>query len=364
MSQSSLPLKPSTKISIYTSVTPLIFILQILGHVLFSINPKTWRAEIRKTNIFISMIFIVTTIGLHYVYWSSHFRYELHPIEMARNIIPKLVYGTVIVYSVVNIWIFLSRHKIVQFLRKIHEVDEKFKHLGVHFDYQDDRRKLIKILAKIFFLVIAGTITGLITQQYYTRKVDTTSLILLKFFRFKIGTLLIFQIIIGMIAIRRRFAAINEFLKYKINHKISDIKTLSEIHLMLTDSIEIFNLIYGPIILLYIAIGFGWFCLFIFLSVMMCLRPRNYSTFIAIYNTIVNIALLVTIFLIIYHSERTRKEGLKTKKLLYKMLSKNECKLLRESIQEMIFQISDTKNEFSCGLVDFNWKFLFKVSLK
>jgi hypothetical protein len=77
----------------------------------------------------------------------------------------------------------------------------------------------------------------------------------------------------------------------------------------------------------------------------------------------INIIYFSTVTLLFYLGERSIKEGRMTIKLLYGMQDSLGDGDLEHKIQKMISQISDTKVEFSCGLVDFNWKFFFKVSV-
>jgi len=175
--------------------------------------------------------------------------------------------------------------------------------------------------------------------------------------------MLTFQIISAMIGIRRRYEAVNYFLIIKPNLKNPEIKILSRIHLMTTESIEMFNEVYGLAVVLFISLGFGWFCMFIFTLVMFPLIMWTDFLFVSLYNVLVNLMSFFTVAILFYYGEWTKKEARRTVKLLYKVIDSLECENLERKMQKMISQICDTKIEFSCGLVDFNWKFFFKVRL-
>ena len=132
---------------------------------------------------------------------------------------------------------------------------------------------------------------------------------------------------------------------------------------MATESIEMFNSVYGLAVILFISLGFGWFCMFIFTLVMFPAIMWTEFLFVSLYNVLVNLMSFFSVAILFYYGEWTKKEARRTVKLLYKVIDSSDCENLDRKIQKMISQICDTKVEFSCGLVDFNWKFFFKVSL-
>ncbi|CAG9810464.1 unnamed protein product [Chironomus riparius] len=234
-----------------------------------------------------------------------------------------------------------------------------FKDLGINFNYKNDRKLITKIILGMFALIIIGLAISLSISIAFFR-FSGISVTFLNLYLFACKSMLIFQLISAMIGIRRRFEAVNIFLVLVPNLKIQEIEILSELHLMTTESIEMFNIVYGPAVLLFISLGFGWFCMFIFVAVMFPPIMWTKFIFVSLYNIIVNIISFITVAIVFYYGESTKKEARRTVKLLYKMIEDANCEKVERKMQKMISQICDTKIEFSCGLVDFNWKFFFK----
>jgi len=116
-----------TEPSVITSIKPLIIATQVTAFTLFSINTKTWKAEVKKFNIAIAIILIFLILIIHHMFWSTNLKFGAHGTEMTKAIMPKLVYCNIVIYSIVKLWNFSKRQKIVDFLRQIYEIDEKFK---------------------------------------------------------------------------------------------------------------------------------------------------------------------------------------------------------------------------------------------
>ncbi|KAL7011803.1 hypothetical protein ACKWTF_014466 [Chironomus riparius] len=345
--------------SVITSIKPLIIATQLTAFMLFSINTKTWKAEVKKVNILIGFTSICLSLLIHYIFWLTNLRFHSHGTEMTKNIMPLLVYCNIVTYTIIKIWNFFNRQKIVDFLRQIYEIDSKFKDLGINFNYKNDRKLITKIILGMFALIIIGLAISLSISIAFFR-FSGISVTFLNLYLFACKSMLIFQLISAMIGIRRRFEAVNIFLVLAPNLKIQEIEILSEIHLMTTESIEMFNIVYGPAVLLFISLGFGWFCMFIFVAVMFPPIMWTKFIFVSLYNIIVNIISFITVGIVFYYGESTKKEARRTVKLLYKMIEDANCEKVERKMQKMISQICDMKVEFSCGLVDFNWKFFFK----
>lgn len=347
--------------SVITSIKPLIIATQLTAFTLFTIDTKKWKAEVKKVNILIGVLSSLFSISLHYIFWTSDLRFATKGTEITKNIFPMLIYSNLVIYTIVKLWNFFIPQKIVDFLKQIHQIDEKFKELGIYFDYKRDSRKIIHILIGIYSLIIVSTLISLFLHIGFLNS-EGISLSLLNIYTYSCGSMLIFQLIAAMIGIRGRYEAVNSFLNLYPNLKIPQIKLISKIHLMTTESIEMFNSVYGPAVILFVALGFGWFCMFIFTIVMFPLVMWTDYLFVSLYNVLVNLISFFTVALLFYYGEWTKKEARKTVKLLYKMIDSASCEKIERKIQNMISQICDTKVEFSCGLVDFNWKFFFKVS--
>ncbi|KAL7011804.1 hypothetical protein ACKWTF_014467 [Chironomus riparius] len=345
--------------SVITSIKPLIIATQLTAFTLFSINTKTWKSEVKKFNIFVGCMSTSFSLSLHYLFWTSDLRFATQGTEVTKNIMPMQVYSNLVIYTIVKLWNFFNTQKIVNFLRQINQIDEIFKDLGIYFDYKRDSKVIVKILIGIFALIIVSTVISACLHVGYLNS-EGISLSLLNFYTFSCGSMLIVQFVTAMIGIRRRYETVNNFLILKPNLKIPEIKILSKIHLMTTESIEMFNIVYGPAVILFISLGFGWFCMFIFTLVMFPPIMWTDLLFVSLYNVLVNLMSFTTVAILFYYGEWTKKEARRTVKLLYKIIDDVNCEKIERKMQKMISQICDMKVEFSCGLVDFNWKFFFK----
>lgn len=348
--------------SFLTSIKPLIVICQLTGFFLFQINTKIWRAEVKKLNILSSFVSITVCIACHYIYWSSYFGFDAHGTKIPKNIMPKLLYSNLIFYSLVKICLFWKRQKFAKLLWFIHQIDENFKELDVKFDYEEDRKMILKVCGGTFALIVVSSLIGLSVQLGYMINIDPT-LSILNFCGFFYGSIIVFQNLTAMIGIRRRFVAFNKFLIQKINLDVKNLKILADIHLMLVDSIETFNSVYGLTIMLFITVGFGWFCLFIFMTLMVSIVMWTDFLFVSFYSIFVNLMFFSLVTSFFYYAEYAKKEEKKITKVLYKILCKNKCEDVKSGIRNLITQTCDLKAEFSCGLIDFNWKFFFKVRI-
>lgn len=360
MSKQLRKIMSSPNSSILTSIKPFIIMSQITGFTLFTINPITWRAEIKMLNIINGLIEICINVILHAIFWSAYFNFDIQGTKIASTAFPKLIYATVFVYSLTKCWDFGIRHKMVDFVKHFHDIDEKFKELDVHFDYKNEGRKMLNVVIGIVALDVVMFFLAFCIQASFIADVDL-SISIYTFFGNTCGFVITFQISTAMTGIRRRFTAINQFIENKINLKISNLKTLAEIHLMTTEAIEKFNFIHAPVIIVCLTKVFAWHCILSFMTLMMPSIMWTKYIMVTLYHNLTHFIMFMTIITVTYYAEWTQKERRKANNLLYRILGRCECALMREQIQNFIWQISDTKVEFSCGLMDFDWKFLFKV---
>ncbi|KAL7011801.1 hypothetical protein ACKWTF_014464 [Chironomus riparius] len=345
--------------SILSAIQPLIYILQVTGFAIFTVNPTTWKADIKIFNIFSGIVTIIINVCLHYLFWISFFDFDIQGTEIVRTALPKLVYSCVFIYFLGKIFSFFNRQKIVKFLQKFCELDEKFKELDIHFDYKSDRARITHTLILVCGSIPTISIIAFCIHLRHPVNIDLSMSIFI-FFGNTSQFLITYQIIITMIGVRRRHAAVNNFLTSKFDQKISEFQILSEIQFLIVEILEIFNSIYGPVNMMCVALVFGWHCFSTFLIVMMSSVMWMNFTWVCIIHVLMHFVMFSSTVVVIYYCESAKDEGRKTVKVLYKNLSMADCGLIRERIRSLISQILDTKVEFSCGLVDFNWKFLFQ----
>ena len=362
MSKSFQSTRINSNSTALTAIRPLIFVLQVTGFATFSINPTNFKAEVKFWNILSAISAIGLNLLLHYIFWFSYFEFDVQGTEIAKSAIPKLVYSSIFVYSLVKILNFLNRRKIGKFIQKIHKIDEKFKDLDVHFDYRHEKLKIYQTLSLVCVLALVMSILGFCVQTSFSTSIDM-SLSLFNFYCNVCGFFITYQLATAMVGIKIKFEAVNNFLTSKTDQKIQELQILTEIHFMTMELIEMFNSIFGPASMMCMALIFSWHCIISFMTVMMSSVMWTKYILVSLFHVLMHVVMMLTAVIVIYYGEHARNEGRKTVKLLYKKLNRVDCGKTAEKIQSWINQICDTKVEFSCGLVDFNWKFLFQVRL-
>lgn len=350
---------PST--SVLTALNPLIRTCQVTAFFVFSINTKTWKAEIKRFNIFIGLFLIASIVLLHCIYWSSYFGFDAHGTQVGKVFMPKLVYMNMTILTITKLWMFWNRQKIVNLFKVIQEVDDKFKELNVLFDYKSERRMQILVIFGIIGSVLVCTVLTLLVQIGYMIDIDP-SLSILNGYQFTCSFFLNFQVNTALIGIRRRFSAINNLLRQQKEPETAELKIITKVHLKLVEVTETFNYVYGTSTMLFVSTCFGWCCLFVFLMVMMPVIMWTEYIFVTLVHILINVIMIMILYSLFYFAEWMKSEVNILAKVLHENFNRTDMTLVKQQLRHLTVQVSNFKVEFSCGMVDFNWKFLFKVN--
>jgi hypothetical protein len=346
---------PSTFTS---SIKPLTIVLQLTAFMLFTIDSKSFAIRFTFLNILVGITVIVVQCWIHYIFWQTYFDFIEIGVEVIKFGLPRLIYFTVTTYTLTKIWLFVRRHKIAEMMKNFTEIDEKFEELGLKIDYKKDRRNIMKLLLLIALLIVTILALAWITTRTSPINIDPF-ISIFHYDGFISSGLAIFQVLLAFHGIERRFAMINE--QIKCQKFTRDLKKLSEIHLRTTILIENFNQIYGVVMIFCTSVVFGWFCMFVFSVVMAESTYWVIMPLMMAFDTLINVFIIGSFVTIIFCAERAKGEGRKATKLLYNELHKCEDRRVCGDIQNFIHQIANTRTEFSCGLFDLSWGFLFKV---
>lgn len=278
--------------------------------------------------------------------------------------IPKVIYANLISFTFTKFILFFKRNEMIKFLKKLQFIDDKFLNLNLKFNYKHQQQKLTKtLLASLAFILAMNIFTFLSVRAYKVHLQPFT--IFLQFWAFFASSVLTHQMIAGMIGIEHRFELINLYMKYHSTLMNSHVlKNIAEIHFSVSKLIKIFNKIFGVITLSTITITFVWFCIFIFTIATGNLKIFSQYLFLTIIDFIMYVMIIGISFLLIYHAEKVKKQGMMTMKYLYKMLHKVEDCRHREVIRSFISQIRDSNIEISCKFFNLNWSFVFKVKTR
>jgi 7tm Chemosensory receptor len=176
-------------------------------------------------------------------------------------------------------------------------------------------------------------------------------------------TMFLSQVILIILSIKSRFAALNFLLKSKTCIDIHQLKIVSKIHHALTDIIEAINKSYCTVTLFIFAGVFGFFNLFLF-SLRIMIEFFNLACFIIFTGKVlINAYSFVTTMFVIFVSSKATNEAKKTLRVLYELSHKSEYDA-EWNAQFLSFagQIDCSVTKFSCGFFTFDWQLFFKAS--
>lgn len=343
-----------SQISLLSSLNPLTKILQLTAFMLFTIDSKTGKIKYTKINFIIGFFAIIFQFVVHYIFWTSYFNFGVMGTEIIKFGVPKLIYANLASYGLTRIWLFIQRHEIAKTLEKISKIDEKLEDLYCKIDYKESSKMLRILVALIIFFVITLFTLALCIPNLAQLEI-TPIISIFHLEGFTSSGLIVLQVLLALHAIKKRFGIINQQISTK------NLKKLAEVHFETTNLIESFNQVFGFVMMMCTTIVFGWFCMFVFSLVMASSNLIKFP-FLMAFDAVINSIIIGSFVMIIFFAESAKGEGRKTVKLLYMELHKIEDQKISSNIQNFIHQIVNTKNEFSCGLFDLNWAFLFKVS--
>lgn len=346
---------------ILTSLKPLIIFSELTGYIIFCIDQKRWRAEIKFWNFLIGIKTLILNVIIHIFYWNSVLDFSVQGTEVVKQSIPKLLYCNLIAYFFAQFWFFFKRHEMVKMVKIISEIDEKFLELNVKFHYKNQQRKILKALLGSLICNCLIVFYGAITINFYNLPIDA-KYPLIQFYGFMCLIVILHHFSLGTIAITQRFRKLNNFMDY--NPHLIDfhhMRKFTKLHFEICNLIRAYNNVYGSAMVSMMAIAFLWFCLFIFTVATATKEFMKDYFLIVILQIITNAVLFGILFIMIRLAENAKNEGKLTKIILYDILHKINDYKQRELIESFIYRIDHTSMEISVGIFDFNWSFMFKV---
>lgn len=347
--------------TIVTSINPLLIFSQFTGFNLFSIDTKKWKAVVTLWDFFLIINTILGNIIVHHFYWNSYYTFDIHGTKVVQSSIPKLIFVNLISYTLAQVWLFLRRQNFVKMLKIAYEIDEKFLDLYLKIDYHKQKRRLIISIITFTSLATTLVLVERLFFDFYEMKVPKT-LSFLQIYFFVCSTIIIHHLILGFRGIKHRFEQLNTFMKHN-PHLLGEylMKKLATLHFQICELIKAFNKVYGFIIVITVASGFGWFCLFLFMAATGKVEILTQFFFVAMIDILIHSINCVIFFFIIKTAESVKREGNATKIILYKHLHKSAETRYHEMLHNFIYQIDNSNMEISSELFDLNWKFFLKV---
>jgi hypothetical protein len=332
-----------------TTFRPLYTISIITGFLFFTINLHDFTATFKMWNFLTLSLMMAANVAMSFSYWFVDIFQTFVDIGIAQKSTPLLIGFDHITLIFAIVWFLKCRHDFVKFLKIIVDIDENLLEFGVKIDHDLQKRKLIKIVTGVFF-VMAGL-------QFYNWHVHNInySLPMLVFSTWIFAVWLVFLVnfVFCAVAIGQRFEMMNRCIDSQATPK------LSQIHLKIGETVKIFNGVFGQPMMFIFGSLFAWNCMTAFTFLMM---PKIDLGQIA---TIVQVGmsiLLTFIELVVTIRAASRAQNAKAKavELLYKLM--NTTNGGRNEIVNFISQISHTNVTLGCKFFDFNFKFLFQVS--
>ncbi|KAG5669247.1 hypothetical protein PVAND_017139 [Polypedilum vanderplanki] len=332
---------------VISSLTPLIFISNLTGFYLFNIDTKTNSISINYWNILQFFITFLINLLLFCTFLDFLPYGRLFSTEIAKLGVPVIISINHSLLILIMCWNFSKRHKIVQLLTILAEIDEELAKYGENFDYQKHKKTLTRIFVVFVPIIILDIIFGeyiQATQGFKFNPFNTFAMLWI----FTLGLTFIAHFTIIMINIGQRFELMNNCIRKNRN--------ISKIHFKIIEAVEIFNNIYGISLLVAFGNYFTWICMSSFTFVML---PKEMLDILAIISIIVSVIFSWgTLILIIKAAEKTNKAKEKAMFLLFNsMIGKDEN---FEKTQGLIMQIKEMNVAYTCGFFDFNWKMFFR----
>ncbi|KAG5669070.1 hypothetical protein PVAND_016970 [Polypedilum vanderplanki] len=341
--------------SILISIRPLIFISKLAGLSLFTINSKTCQAAVTRLDLFAIFVTIFMHLFFNFVYWRSVLGPDIDDItnEILEVSTPLLLYVDYLINAFAIFWFFLKRRKIVELILRFAEIDENLAmEFGIKFNYKRQRNKIAVLLLATMMVATLININDFITSAGI--KINS-----LEFYNFDIIFFLwnsLCQIIqfccfvVGMRAIRQRFKLVG----HCVNDRLNAIKILNKIHLKIAKIVQDFNEIFTPIMFMHFADIFCWLCFLIFDIV--TYPWKNFFETLAM-NIPHSVYMISFIIATIKTAESVKSEAKKCVAKLHDVSGEVKDK---NEIFQFLIQLITMPVKFTCGLIDFDWKMLFK----
>jgi hypothetical protein len=248
----------------FEAFSPIYFVSKLSGFALFTIDRKDLTARIRKFDLILQIMWTIVTTSLNFIYWNTYFEITVHKSDIIKITVPILLYGNLIIYTFYMFWSVLMRKSIAKILKKFQEIDCALNCVQINFNYGQQRDFNWKVLMSV--MAISNLIVFYcVVCQWKHNMIGDAKIGIFLFWGMHCGSLLIVQYILTLLAIRQRFRSINRYITSSCPKKLSqEMNQFAKVHRKLTETIRLVNQIFSPIITLFIAISFGWICIFLF----------------------------------------------------------------------------------------------------
>ncbi|CAG9812335.1 unnamed protein product [Chironomus riparius] len=344
---------------IMKSVTALSIVSRVTGFQLFTVDVTKGQARVNLIDFVLIFLSVCMNCIINVTFWISRYNPGIHGIAVMKYSLPILMYFNLLGNMFGMTWIFIHRAKIMKILQLFSEIDAELMKIGERIDHKRNKRNLkILVIVPIFLTTFVTFMCGMFHEVDHFR-LD----FLLKMFSlwiFVCTFVMYYHLVVGVSGVSQRFEKICKTTMKISPQSEKTLYKIQEIHVKIADAIDIYNKVYGPLMIFYFGDAFCWLCISIFALAMF--PNTNRSTICTLVCTVSHcFTTIATSFFIVNLAENVANQR--------KNLIKNSYKLINTFSDNLDFgtrilhfqsQVMNVKFVFSCGFFDINWKFVFK----
>lgn len=249
------------KNNILSCVKPLLCLSKIsAGFSLFTIRDN-FNVHVSVVDNLLILSQTTSTVLLSFIYFNTVFGTEEIKSEILEKFFPSITFAAFIIFTFMKFLNFKHRNSIVTFLLLLNEIDEDLEVLGVKFDYECQRKSVLKFIFVIIYHHAVIVLLLAITAYYYQIYFHGCFLV---FWCFHTSIVCITMFLCSVFGLRERFKAFNETLLLNTPTK-SILKDLSRIHIKFIDIVNLINKTQSMSIMFSLCLGFAFTSIFIFI---------------------------------------------------------------------------------------------------
>lgn len=197
--------------SVYDSIYPLHMFSKFVGFALFSFHSKSRRVYFSKTDGLLAVFHLILLVFFNYLYWSTKYAFKAHGSEIVKAFFPTVSYTNFIVFTFAKLWTFSYRRNYEELLDLIHQIDDDLERLGFKFDYQKERKFVMKLILCMNLVEISITLLVYLSSLIEDMEVSW-NVFLFTSFGFISNMVLINQFITSVIGVNQRYKAVNSII--------------------------------------------------------------------------------------------------------------------------------------------------------
>lgn len=201
--------------NVHDSVRPLILLLKVSGFAIFSIDPSL-KVSFTVIDCILNLLHLILILSLNCMYWNTYFGFNMHTSEIVRTFYPIMVYLSFIIFNSIKVWTFFRRHKLIELLKLLQEIDDDFVKMGFIFDYAKHRKTVVKVLSFTTLIETATAISFYLSQKLYNQTTNSQldyNVIIFTFYGFFLNLVLVTLFFTLVCGVKYRFEAMKEILR-------------------------------------------------------------------------------------------------------------------------------------------------------